>query len=105
MYGHTGHVRFLTCVEMTNANMPPLLAAPTLRTDSANNNNKKDEVDAPHPHDRNKRRSSVATMTAALATRMLVISGGDGYEDFRTNVVNEAAGKDDSTNHLLLWQV
>jgi hypothetical protein len=36
---------------------------------------------------------------------MLVISGGDGYEDFRTNVVNEAAGKDDSTNHLLLWQV
>lgn len=91
---------------MSNANnVPPILTGSNLRSDSANNNNKKDEVDAHGPHDRNKRRSSVATMTAALATRMLVISGGDGYEDFRTNVVNESAGKDDSTNHLLLWQV
>ena len=104
-YGHTGHVRFLTCVEMSNANLPPLLAAPNLRSDSANNNNKKDDVDGHAPHDRNKRRSSVATMTAAMATRMLVISGGDGYEDFRANAANESAGKDDSTNHLLLWQV
>jgi hypothetical protein len=36
---------------------------------------------------------------------MLVISGGDGYEDFRNNAANESAGRDDSTNHLLLWQV
>ncbi|GAB1601782.1 rho guanine nucleotide exchange factor 17-like [Argonauta hians] len=50
------------------------------------------------------RRSSMAT-TATMATRMLVISGGDGYEDFRNNAANEAAGRDDSTNHLLLWQV
>ncbi|XP_053399167.1 rho guanine nucleotide exchange factor 17-like [Mercenaria mercenaria] len=103
VYGHTGHVRFLTCVEMVNTNVPPLLAGSHSRSDSANNNTR--DPDVPSPQDLNKRRSSVATMTAALATRMLVISGGDGYEDFRTNVVNEAAGKDDSTNHLLLWQV
>ncbi|KAL4230318.1 Rho guanine nucleotide exchange factor (GEF) 17 [Mactra antiquata] len=100
VYGHTGHVRFLTCVEMINSAVPPLLAATHSRSDRTNNNN-----DVSAQPDLNKRRSSVATMTAALATRMLVISGGDGYEDFRTNVVNESAGKDDSTNHLLLWQV
>ncbi|GIY29151.1 rho guanine nucleotide exchange factor 17 [Caerostris extrusa] len=33
----------------------------------------------------------------------LVISGGDGYEDFG-NVTN-TAGCDDSTNHLLMWRV
>lgn len=38
---------------------------------------------------------------------MLIISGGDGYEDFRTNgtpTMNEVAGREDSTNHLLMWQ-
>jgi len=100
VYGHTGHVRFLTCVELAHSNPTQHLTAGHTRADSTNNNQ-----DPPSPHDLTKRRSSVATMTAALATRMLVISGGDGYEDFRTNVVNEAAGKDDSTNHLLLWQV
>jgi hypothetical protein len=41
-----------------------------------------------------------------MATKMLVISGGDGYEDFRGNPnEDEMTGKDDSTNHLLLWQV
>lgn len=41
---------------------------------------------------------------------MLIISGGDGFElfeDFRTsgtNTTNEIAGREDSTNHLLLWQ-
>lgn len=35
----------------------------------------------------------------------LVISGGDGYEDFRNVGVSEVAGREDSTNHLLLWQV
>lgn len=51
------------------------------------------------------RRSSVAATTATMATRMLVISGGDGYEDFRNTAANESAGRDDSTNHLLLWHV
>jgi hypothetical protein len=37
--------------------------------------------------------------------KLLVISGGDGYEDFRTSSVSEVAGREDSTNHLLLWHV
>lgn len=41
-------------------------------------------------------------------TKTLVISGGDGYEDFRSsgnNTMSEIAGREDSTNHLLLWEV
>lgn len=36
--------------------------------------------------------------------KMLVISGGDGYEDFRLTSSSETVGRDDSTNHLLLWR-
>lgn len=36
---------------------------------------------------------------------LLVISGGDGYEDFRLTNSSETVGRDDSTNHLLLWRV
>ncbi len=39
------------------------------------------------------------------ASKMLVISGGDGYEDFSSSGHNEMVGREDSTNHLLLWQV
>ena len=96
-------MRFLTCVELSNSNVPPLLqGSSSSRNDSVNNN---DNAEPPAPHEIHARRSSVATMTATLATRMLVISGGDGYEDFRNNVANESAGKDDSTNHLLMWNV
>ncbi|ESP04423.1 hypothetical protein LOTGIDRAFT_170816 [Lottia gigantea] len=92
VHGHTGHVRFLTCVDISNAGLP--------KSDSTSK-------DGPEGHSFPDlhRRSSMATMTATMATRMLVISGGDGYEDFRNNQANEAAGRDDSTNHLLLWQV
>ena len=38
-------------------------------------------------------------------TNHLVISGGDGYEDFRLSNSSETVGRDDSTNHLLLWRV
>jgi hypothetical protein len=38
-------------------------------------------------------------------SKMLVISGGDGYEDFSNSSSNEMIGREDSTNHLLLWQV
>ncbi len=51
------------------------------------------------------RRASASFHAVTLATKMLIISGGDGYEDFRNSSNNEAAGRDDSTNHLLLWQV
>lgn len=84
-----------------NSNVPPSHSGVSSRTDRANSSN----ADAQPLSKDIKRRSSVATTTATLATRMLVITGGDGYEDFRTNVFNESAGRDDSTNHLLLWQV
>lgn len=35
----------------------------------------------------------------------LIISGGDGYEDFRSSTMTEDAGREDSTNHLLLWRI
>jgi len=37
--------------------------------------------------------------------KFLVISGGEGYEDFRTNSMTEGAGREDSTNHVLLWTI
>ncbi|CAN8006826.1 unnamed protein product, partial [Ixodes hexagonus] len=93
-HGHTGHVRFLTAVETTE---PP----------------------GRHHHHRSLRcsrgdsgttagaslASRRASLTPAAGCRLLVISGGDGYEDFRNAGLTEAAGRDDSTNHLLLWQV
>lgn len=36
--------------------------------------------------------------------KSLVVSGGDGYEDFQCSGA-ELSGRDDSTNHLLLWSV
>ena len=63
-HGHTGHVRFLTCVEM-----------------------------------------GPGRLGGAGQARILVISGGDGYEDFGGCGASELAGREDSTNHLLLWTV
>jgi len=95
VYGHTGHVRFLTCVEMNTTTAPP----------SPNRGDNDDDLPENLSFKDMPRRSSVAATTATMATRMLVISGGDGYEDFRNNTSNESAGRDDSTNHLLLWHV
>lgn len=96
VYGHTGHVRFLTCVELWS------LTGPNLK--SSESGVSKETHEGMTFQDLH-RRSSMAATTTTMATRMLVISGGDGYEDFRNNTANEAAGRDDSTNHLLLWQV
>ena len=55
--------------------------------------------------------TSPSTTNAPLAPgtsagrEVLIISGGDGYEDFRTSSASESAGRDDSTNHLLIWRV
>ncbi|XP_055384459.1 uncharacterized protein LOC129614093 isoform X1 [Condylostylus longicornis] len=46
--------------------------------------------------------------TKAEAGKTLIISGGDGYENFgnsNSNSPSEIAGREDSTNHLLLWQI
>ncbi|XP_042237395.1 rho guanine nucleotide exchange factor 17-like isoform X2 [Homarus americanus] len=85
-YGHTGHVRFLTSVELT----------PEPRTSRLKGHSRYSFKGRDHPHHQ--------PGTAAPA-KLLVISGGDGYEDFRSSGMSELAGRDDSTNHLLLWQV
>jgi hypothetical protein len=79
-HGHTGHVRFLTSVEVDSLD------------DSIKSINSKSNND---------------TNTTA-GNQILVISGGDGYEDFRNSgntTMSEVAGREDSTNHLLLWQL
>ncbi|XP_058821549.1 uncharacterized protein LOC131683523 [Topomyia yanbarensis] len=78
-HGHTGHVRFLTAVE---------------------------SPDSADFHKMNHRKSN--PVNNKPNPNLLVISGGDGYEDFRStgnNTMSEIAGREDSTNHLLLWQV
>lgn len=76
-HGHTGHVRFLTAVETK----PPSELG-ELRYASG----RKDD-------------------SRITSSKVLVISGGDGYEDFRSASMSEVAGREDSTNHLLLWHV
>ena len=89
-HGHTGHVRFLTSVDINNADdatvpsskiIPKCLEAPTKNGLTPINNS---------------------------PNQFLIISGGDGYEDFRTtgsNSTSDVAGREDSTNHLLLFQM
>ena len=86
-HGHTGHVRFLTVVE----------ACPGLATDSSTL-----QSQSHHRHSWKNKSDQAGT---GSTNKLLVISGGDGYEDFRTSSVSEVAGKEDSTNHLLMWQV
>uniref|UniRef100_A0A8C4PWD1 Rho guanine nucleotide exchange factor 10-like protein n=1 Tax=Eptatretus burgeri TaxID=7764 RepID=A0A8C4PWD1_EPTBU len=81
-HGHTGHVRFLTAVKLPG-NWKPV------RKDGWRGFNRQ----------RNQQQ---------LEGEMLVISGGDGYEDFEGALAgggDEATGREDSTNHLLLWRV
>ncbi|XP_075054632.1 rho guanine nucleotide exchange factor 17 isoform X2 [Mixophyes fleayi] len=85
--GHTGHVRFLTSVELPegfDVHFP-------LPGDQGNE----------QPSDTEKRDST----RHRPKSKLLVISGGDGYEDFRLTNSSETVGRDDSTNHLLLWRV
>lgn len=88
-FGHTGHVRFLTCVE-SPPHPPSLPSGPGSDHSSSPGSNLSSWKASP-----------------ALCANMLVISGGDGYEDFRSATTSsaDAAGRDDSTNHLLLWRV
>ncbi|KAJ7319655.1 hypothetical protein JRQ81_019166 [Phrynocephalus forsythii] len=86
--GHTGHVRFLTSIELPEGFdvFFPLPRDPG--TEKSNDLEKRDSV-----------------RHRASKSKMLVISGGDGYEDFRLNSSSDTVGRDDSTNHLLLWRV
>uniref|UniRef100_A0A1A8QCD8 Rho guanine nucleotide exchange factor 17 n=1 Tax=Nothobranchius rachovii TaxID=451742 RepID=A0A1A8QCD8_9TELE len=101
-HGHTGHVRFLTSIELPegfDTNFPPTMADSTgcqTQSGSTDDGNLLQRRDSTH------RRASTLI---PVKTNHLVISGGDGYEDFRLTNSSETVGRDDSTNHLLLWRV
>ncbi|XP_035535872.1 rho guanine nucleotide exchange factor 17-like [Morone saxatilis] len=99
-HGHTGHVRFLTSIELPEGfdmNFPPT-------TDSTGNQSQSGStVDGNLQRRDSARRRASAHIP--IKTNHLVISGGDGYEDFRLTNSSETVGRDDSTNHLLLWRV
>lgn len=114
-HGHTGHVRFLTSVE-ANPSAAGLHDGLALAGRSRYSHR---SIKYGKDGERQRRASAIATGPgsahggsesggSSTAHRFLVISGGDGYEDFRVTDggnCSEAAGRDDSTNHLLLWQV
>jgi len=113
-YGHTGHVRFLTSVDLgrslaqsSSTSVDPgggggaprrhaTFSAPAMALSSAGHRYR--PITPPL--------SSIAAAAPATGTGgTLVVSGGDGFEDFRASSTdNESAGRDDSTNHLLLWR-
>lgn len=159
-HGHTGHVRFLTCVELSNplpsnngsssgstrtaatvtasesfkygGRMASHEAVPLKRHSSSNSNTSnltnsscQTTTSTNSSQSNMTSTSSSGTLTSQAAATaatnalagggqrpksasVLIISGGDGYEDFRSstaaNSANEVAGREDSTNHLLLWQ-
>lgn len=98
-YGHTGHVRFITCVDYAGK-LP-------------NNNNTTENTDQSTPSKKKNcnntsNKPQASTSKSSEHSGLLIISGGDGFEDFRstgTNPLSDIAGREDSTNHLLLWQV
>lgn len=97
-HGHTGHVRFLTSIELPegfdlNFPLPP----------AESTGNQSQSVDGGLQRRDSSRRRASALLP--VKTNQLVISGGDGYEDFRLTNSSETVGRDDSTNHLLLWRV
>ncbi|XP_036440826.1 rho guanine nucleotide exchange factor 17-like [Colossoma macropomum] len=100
-HGHTGHVRFLTSIELPEGFDVSFPA----QTEPANSTQSSSEVSGSvglQRRDSSHRRAS--TLLQAKSS-LLVISGGDGYEDFRLTNSSETVGRDDSTNHLLLWRV
>ncbi|KAM8854401.1 rho guanine nucleotide exchange factor 17 [Synchiropus picturatus] len=100
-HGHTGHVRFLTSIELPEGlgmNFPVATPEPT-----GNQSQSRSTVEG-HLQRRDSARSR-ASAHLPPKTNHLVISGGDGYEDFRLTSSSETVGRDDSTNHLLLWRV
>lgn len=108
--GHTGHVRFLTAVEVGGQS---LLAAASQKFQPPGHvslHSNPVQVKAHHNvKGQGSRRSSLTSSHALMGSKVLIVSGGDGFEDFSSTspgvTYNETAGRDDSTNHLLLWSV
>lgn len=92
LHGHTGHVRFLTSVQLPEPELDDQTAKPSGTSGTA--------ISAPS---QDSTCSNSGTASTSARVRTLVISGGDGYENFACNGSNE--GRDDSTNHLLLWNL
>ncbi|XP_069545336.1 LOW QUALITY PROTEIN: rho guanine nucleotide exchange factor 17-like [Brachyistius frenatus] len=100
-HGHTGHVRFLTSIELPegfDVDFPPSSMDSTV-----NHSQTSGTVDGSLQRRDSARRRASAHIPPK--NNHLVISGGDGYEDFRLTNSSETVGRDDSTNHLLLWRV
>ncbi|KAG7226007.1 hypothetical protein INR49_018615, partial [Caranx melampygus] len=97
-HGHTGHVRFLTSIELPEGFD---MSFPPPATDSTGNQSGSNTDGNLQRRDSTRRRTSAHIPPK---TNHLVISGGDGYEDFRLTNSSETVGRDDSTNHLLLWK-
>ncbi|XP_030081579.1 uncharacterized protein LOC111598504 isoform X2 [Drosophila hydei] len=99
-HGHTGHVRFLTFVESPSHGLEgcsQIISAATSR-----------ETGSGTSDDYTKQGSTKNSKAKSETKNILIISGGDGYEDFRNsgaNSLSEIAGREDSTNHLLIWQI
>jgi len=98
-HGHTGHVRFLTAVEVPSGSFK------TLTSDYDQRDNSRISPSPSRQSMRRKEADSTSSSATGDATMTLVVSGGDGYEDFKYNQQTEAVGRDDSTNHLLIWRV
>ncbi|XP_033060242.1 rho guanine nucleotide exchange factor 17 isoform X2 [Trachypithecus francoisi] len=96
--GHTGHVRFLATVQLPDG-FNLLCPTPPPPPDTG-----PEKLPSLEHWDSPRHRGP-----ASARPKMLVISGGDGYEDFRLSSgggsSSETVGRDDSTNHLLLWRV
>ncbi|XP_023326250.1 rho guanine nucleotide exchange factor 17 isoform X1 [Eurytemora carolleeae] len=94
-HGHTGHVRFLTSVQMGAAGSEERGVAES----------KERGVVPPTEGETTQKGENLNDDKGCISGRVLVISGGDGYEDFSSSSTSDLAGREDSTNHLLLWSV
>ncbi|XP_046403591.1 uncharacterized protein LOC124169131 [Ischnura elegans] len=126
-HGHTGHVRFLTCVDMPaeegadksssdqKSSKSSSLAGGLSALVAPSSILPQSTLSASPPQSYQGSLTSQGSSawkgsshSEEKPTKILVISGGDGYEDFRNSgngPSSEVAGREDSTNHLLLWQV
>ncbi|XP_042913541.1 rho guanine nucleotide exchange factor 17-like [Parasteatoda tepidariorum] len=82
-HGHVGHVRFLVNIKETSVESSLMNEARSC-----------DEV-----RPRNALPSNSETPSAFM------ISGGDGYEHFKSSSTTDVIGCDDSTSHILMWKM
>ncbi|XP_068156307.1 LOW QUALITY PROTEIN: uncharacterized protein [Drosophila tropicalis] len=108
-HGHTGHVRFLTFVETTGLEGSANSSSSSSSAAAAATGREAAGSGSGTTSDEYTKQGSIKHSKSKSETNnTLIISGGDGYEDFRNsgaNSLSEIAGREDSTNHLLIWQI